>query len=212
MRSLLIKVLLMLIDGKDLKKSEVNKDRVAELIRVKSAKYNLDPKVVAAIVLQESSGRIFASRYEPGFYRRYIGHLDKRDLLGHVPRTITLGTEKVHRSTSWGLMQIMGETARGQDFDKDDMPELCLPENNIEIGCRYLRHLLNLDSNKTLAEAQQTKFFKDYLSKTPPTEPEEETRIKMALLRYNGGGNHKYPSHVISRVKRGEYEKLLGRI
>ncbi len=199
------------IDGKELLITSLNMDQLPALIRVKAAKFELDAHLVAAVVLQESQALPWRTRYEPGFYRRYLAHLKRKDLLGHVPSDLpTLNTEKVHRATSWGLMQILGETARGQDFSDDDLPLLLIPETNIEIGCKYLRHLLDKDAGKTPAEhSVQTKFFKELLTPEVLQLPEPIIRLMMCLLRYNGGSNLNYPREVLVRKENGETQRLL---
>lgn len=203
---------MVVFDGRELLVTTFNMDQLPTLIHVKAAKYQLDPHIVAAIILQESGGLPWRTRYEPGFYRRYLAHLKRKDLLGHVPSDLpTLNTEKVHRATSWGLMQVLGETARGQDFGEDDLPLLLVPETNIEIGCKYVRHLIDKDAGKTVAEhAQQTKFFKEFLTAAVLALPEETVRTMMMLLRYNGGSNLNYPHEVLRRKGGGQTNKLLG--
>jgi hypothetical protein len=53
-----------------------------------------------AMAMQESGGRVFATRYERGFRRRYIDKLNVDE------------AEAVFRSTSFGLWQIMGDSLR----------------------------------------------------------------------------------------------------
>lgn len=143
-------------------------------------RYDLDPAIIDALIQQESLGDPWAFRYEPGFYKRYLGHLSRSDLNGHVPKRLpTIESEKVARSTSFGLMQIMGETARGAGFDKDYLSELFDPEINIELGC---------------------KFFRSLLDKYTDEETDKDTAYRTALLRYNGGGDPSYPDKVLSRV------------
>jgi hypothetical protein len=187
--------------------------KIPALIADKAAKYSLDPEIVAAVVLQESGGNTWAHRYEPGFYRRYLERLKRKDLTGHVPSEIpTLNTEKVDRAISWGLMQCLGETARMMDFAEDDLTMLVVPEINIEIGCKYLRHLLDRDAYKTIeAHRLETKFFKSFLTGDILHMQEVAVRYMMCLLRYNGGGNVKYPAEIMERVINGSAKKLLNK-
>ena len=98
--------------------------------------FNLDPTLVAAIVAVESGSHPDKVRYEPG-YRWIFKPEDFAKALN-----ITLDTEKVLQSCSWGLMQIMGATARQHGF-KEDMPVLCHPEKNLFYGCKHLKSLVN---------------------------------------------------------------------
>jgi soluble lytic murein transglycosylase-like protein len=93
--------------------------------------HSLDPKLVTAVVLQESSGNTDAFRYEPAFFERYLAH--KPEYAGKPRRRV---------SSSYGLMQIMYSTARQHGYTGD--PEtLFLPACGLEYGCRHLRLLLN---------------------------------------------------------------------
>jgi hypothetical protein len=173
----------------------VSKERISELIYQEAARYHLEPELIAAIIYQESKGKVSAFRYENGFYLRYVATKTRSSLQGHVPGDISLATEKRARAFSFGLMQIMGQTARENHYAKTWF-ELFEPEININLGCFYYRSLLDRDVNLTIAEARKHKFFKKFLAKVPHTEDEQKIRALMALLRYNGGGNLEYPLEV----------------
>lgn len=95
--------------------------------------HRIDPQLLAAIVMVESGGRTFATRYEPGT-DRYLTALTKWARATGV----TDSTERVGQMTSWGLCQVMGFTARELGF-KGLFPELCQSELGLEFGCRYLK-------------------------------------------------------------------------
>ena len=162
-----------------------------KLIKKKSRKYKLPWELVCSIIWQESRGNPWASRVEEGFYARYIEKLDKDTLPGYVPSTLSLSTEKWHRSTSWGLMQLMGETMREEGFRKNDLTRLCIPAINLEFGCRYFRKLLNDqdDSQKYI------------------------TRVKQALAQYNTGrprpDSTNYDEEVLGHLYKGSYQKIF---
>lgn len=86
--------------------------------------------IVAAIVCQESSGWTNRKpRYEPGFFRRYILKIPG------------IGTEeRKGRATSWGPMQVMGQTAREMGYTAPFQNMLVL-EIGLYWGCRYLKRL-----------------------------------------------------------------------
>ena len=92
--------------------------------------------MVRGVVLQESGGNPFAVRYEPGFYERYL----KDKSVDFVPSGCSRDTERIGRSISWGLMQIMGETARCVGF-RGWFGELLMPETGLAWGCAYLARL-----------------------------------------------------------------------
>lgn len=148
---------------------------------VSAKKYNLDPLLVAAIICQESSGDPSERRLENGFYRRYIRPMNGR--LDHfVPENVAVGLEEVARSTSWGLMQIMGQTARMVGFKGDSLADLLYPSTNLDVGCRYFRQLLNSQGES----------------------------VPKALLKWNGGGEPKYPALVQRHIDSGAAHRLLG--
>lgn len=92
--------------------------------------HGVDPDVVEAVVLTESSGQADAFRFEPGFYKRYLAK--DPEYAGHIPRRV---------SSSYGLMQVMFSTAKEHGFNAE--PEyLFLPHVNLDIGCRVLKGLL----------------------------------------------------------------------
>lgn len=98
--------------------------------------HGLPPELVQAMVCQESTYQPYRNRFEQGFYDRYV--LGKK--LDFVPPLCLKITEALGRATSWGLLQIMGSTAREQGF-RGWFPELCQPEIGLDWGCRYLADL-----------------------------------------------------------------------
>lgn len=111
------------------------KELPLELINKIADDHHIDPNLVAAIVQTESSGIAYATRYEPNYRWTVDIKLHARQV-----RT-TFETETVHQKTSWGLMQIMGGTARWMGFE-GHLPELCKPEVGLRWGCAYLERLL----------------------------------------------------------------------
>ena len=77
----------------------------------------------------ESSWNPWAVREEPGFYKRYV-----------QPHMTTNQREKWQRAMSYGLLQIMGRTARKElRFDGEYLTELLDPALNLHYGAKYLR-------------------------------------------------------------------------
>jgi soluble lytic murein transglycosylase-like protein len=121
-------------------------------------KHQLDPILVEAVVVRESSGNADGFRFEKDFWNRYLK--PNRLYSGRNPRRV---------SSSYGLMQVMFSTAVDRGFGVDLAPELLfLPENSLEYGCRHLRYL----TDKMLA-------------KYPSVSPYERTVA--ILASYNGG-------------------------
>ncbi len=123
-----------------------------------AGQHGIEPALVQAVCHNESSWRPWAVRYELAFYDRYI-----------VPLKGLSATERQMRSTSWGLMQIMGQTARELGFAGDYLTELCDPLTNLEFGCRKLARCLDRASQD----------------------------MRLSLLGYNGGGDKGYPDRVL---------------
>jgi len=102
----------------------------ADIVRVARA-YGLDPELLTAQILVESSGDATAFRYEPAFFRRYVhGNPDaKAAKFGPLA------------ACSFGLLQILLETACeigfvGQPWD------LFTPAIGLEWGAKYFAALL----------------------------------------------------------------------
>lgn len=109
------------------------------------AKQHLLPAaLVKALVQVESGGNPWAVRYEPDFYDRYIAG---KPVKARAP--CSRETEMRLRAHSFGLLQIMGLTARETGFDGVFLTELCDPETNLAICCRYLSR-------------QFARFYKDH--------------------------------------------------
>jgi len=121
--------------------------------------HGLDGALVCAVVEQESNWAPWAIRYEPAFEKRYV------EPLGLGP------TETVARSISWGLMQLMGESAREMGFN-GKLASLCDPDNGLDWGCRHLKTKLDAHSGDVTA----------------------------GLLAWNGGANKEYADQVLARM------------
>jgi len=105
--------------------------------------YGLPAGVLDAIIMQESAGDPSACRYEPGFFDRYINGVNASLLGGVWPLRSSDSTERIGRATSWGLMQIMGQTARELGFEAPFFPLLCSQAGlGVDYGARHLKALL----------------------------------------------------------------------
>lgn len=130
------------------------------LAKTAAQRHSLDPALVCAVCDHESAGwSTWAVRYEPAFEKRWD------------PTAGISPTEHYGRAFSYGLMQIMGETARELGFAGKYLTELCDPETGVEFGCRKLA--------KCVASCGD---------------------VEAALLRYNGGGDPNYPEMVLQLV------------
>lgn len=109
---------------------------IEALIVAKAVAHGLPPEIVRAMVMQEGGGNPWGYRYEPGFFRRYL----EGKPLSYVPDGCSQDSERMGRATSYGLLQVMGETARCNGF-RGWLPQLCDPEIGLTIGCLYLARL-----------------------------------------------------------------------
>jgi len=125
-----------------------------------ATKYGLDVAMVCALIEQESDWNQWAMRYEPAFYDHYISNM-----------TSLSATEMIARATSYGLMQIMGQTAREFGCTVRFLSQLCDPDTGIDIGCRKLQKCFAVHGAD-----------------------------ESGLLAYNGGGNPEYGVQVLARV------------
>lgn len=98
-----------------------------------AAAHGLPPALVKAVVEVESGGNPWATRYEPAFFRNYVENARIKAI-----SPCSTDTEKRLRATSFGPMQVMGQTARELGFDRPFLTELCDPATGLEHGCRYL--------------------------------------------------------------------------
>lgn len=148
----------------------MTRSEMVQLAQHIAARHKLDPALVCAICHHESADwNTWASRYEPAFYERYITPMATVQRFGNV---VSLDTEKRHRATSFGLMQVMGQVARERGFKGEYLTELCEPETGIEYGCRVLeRALLRAKGD-----------------------------VRQGLMNYNGGGNPAYPDLVLAHI------------
>lgn len=137
---------------------------IIALARQTATAHGLDDSLVCAVCEQESSWNPYAMRFEPAFYIRYVEQLK-------LPTT-----EAYARSFSWGLMQLMGQTAREFGFANTYLAALTDEATGLEWGCRKLKHCMELKDGDVTA----------------------------ALLTYNGGSNPDYAAQVLAR--RSKYE------
>ena len=155
-------------------------------VKKKAKIYGLDPKLVAAIVYQESRGNIYATRYEPNFKRRYLDGKSKERLRGYWPKQIpTYDTEIMLRATSFGPMQVMGQVAREYGFEGQYLTELCSADVGIGIGCFYLASLYNRAKRKEIVGESATRY---------------------ALAKYNG--SMAYADIILGHIESGAYEGI----
>jgi soluble lytic murein transglycosylase-like protein len=101
----------------------------AEIVKA-ADDHEIDPDLLEAVVIAESSGQTDAFRFEPGFYRRYLE--GKPEYAKANPRRV---------SSSYGLCQVMYTTA--QQYGFQDLPEVLFqPAVGLQFGGLHLKRLL----------------------------------------------------------------------
>jgi len=148
-------------------------------IQAHADKYEIDPYVIAAIITQESGGQYllpdgscnnYAIRVEKGFWRNYL-----TGIMRYVRSTKTPHDDRWAKypdiyACSYGLGQIMLQTAFENGLTCIFPTELCDPDTNINLICKIMSKNLRLSGHS----------------------------MSRALLRYNGGGDLEYPAHVLA--------------
>lgn len=114
------------------------------LIEQAASDHNLDPLVIGALVQQESAGDELAVRFEPGW--RYTFSTQVFANACHISPE----TEEVCQQISWGLMQIMGGTARDLGLKQNPLTALADPEVNLHYGCKFLKRQLKRYQNNEM--------------------------------------------------------------
>ncbi len=97
-----------------------------------ASQFHLDPDVIEAIVMTESSGKTHAYRFEPGFWQQYMK--DKPQYDGANPERV---------SSSYGLMQVMYPVACELGFSEAAPEYLFVPTIGLHWGCKKFRSLLD---------------------------------------------------------------------
>lgn len=144
-------------------------------IEIAAARYSLPPRLVEAIVIQESSGDTDAFRYEPAFWKRYLVHLPR--FKGSNPRRV---------SSSYGLMQVMFTTAQERGYP--GTPEgLFVPEVGLDVGCRHLRWLVGWATGSQFAGALP------------------QRQLRSVLASYNGGKADNAPDYPHPLLRNDSY-------
>ncbi len=131
----------------------------------------LDPAILCAIAEQESGWNPWAIRFEMAWALKL--HSDPSPLGLHISPP-TKETEIAMRAMSWGLCQVLGQTAREYGFSGAYLTALCDPQTGLDIGARVLVGKLRLAQGD----------------------------VRQALLYWNGGGNASYPTEVLARMEK----------
>ena len=120
-------------------------------------KFSIPKELVSAIIGVESSWDTWAFNPEPHY--RYMWDVDGREAFRELtsserasqappadfssPAGVPLDAEWWAQQASWGLMQVMGGTARWMGMRNPWLTQLLEPGTGVEYGCRYLRYHLD---------------------------------------------------------------------
>jgi len=118
------------------------------LARKAATAQSLDPCLVCAVIEQESAWNPWAIRYEPAFFSKYVAPLYTNNKIS--------ATEAYARGFSWGLMQVMGQVARENDFDALFLVALCDPEQALTIDCKACQAKLSTAQSDLTDERLKT--------------------------------------------------------
>ena len=123
-----------------------------------AADYKLDPILVEAVVVQESSGNADSFRFERDFWNRYLK--PKPESSSKNPRRVI---------SSYGLKQPLYVVATERGYPTNLPPEgLFVPEISLKYGCAHLRWMM------------------DRIEARYPT-ASTDSKLLAALASYNGG-------------------------
>lgn len=108
------------------------------LIAEMAESLGFDKVLLQAFVCQESGGDPWACRIEPGYLVNEVVKWARQWSQNHKGNP-TVQTELYLRSSSFGLLQIMGQVARENGFTRRYLTELFVPHENLGLGCRLLQ-------------------------------------------------------------------------
>lgn len=106
------------------------------LIQVGAKQLELDVDLVASLVMVESVGRAWATRFEPA-YKNLVNVTSYAR-----SRMVSEDTEATHQKMRWGYLQLLGAHAREFGFN-GDLPELSRPSSGLRWGCTRLRMIVD---------------------------------------------------------------------
>lgn len=151
-------------------------------IKLAAGLNDLDPYMLAAIVVQESSGEQYAQRVERGFWSRYADGIRR-----WVAGTVSTADDKWSQypdiyASSYGLCQVMLQTAAEHGFVYRYPGQLFDADENLRVACKILARLrVRLRGEK-----------------------------RAMLLAYNGGGDPTYPDKIDNHLRALKEDRVFG--
>lgn len=116
--------------------AEAFNEEIRAAISLKAMEHHLEEPLIAALVMQESSGNPKATRYEDKYKWTYFPEKFAYEL------RIPLCIETTNQKTSFGLMQCMGAVAR-ENGCTGPLEGLLEPLVGLEYGCLLLKQLFS---------------------------------------------------------------------
>ena len=145
-----------------------------------AAKYGLSPALVAAVIDHETGGTwdSYTTRNEDAFFGRYVFDEQSQQYKIVIPPDSirSRSTEARTRAMSFGLMQVIGETAREMGLASRYITSLCDPDIGVDLGCKVLKSKIDAAGGD----------------------------ISGGLSRYNGGSDPTYAPAVLALVAKYE--------
>ncbi len=138
-----------------------------------AVKYGLKTSLVCAVIDHETGGTwdVYTTRNEDDFFATYV---EGKPM---PPDSIrSRSTEARTRAMSFGLMQVIGETARENGLTTRYITSLCDPDVGVDMGCKILSIKIK-DANGDIAGG---------------------------LAKYNGGSDATYAPAVLALIPKYE--------
>jgi hypothetical protein len=107
---------------------------LTRIVKLECNARKIDFNVISTIIHVESSWRPNSARYERKY--AWTKDIEKFSKLHGITKDTEMGFQK----TSWGLMQVMGGTARDIGYS-GWLPDLCDPEIGVHVGCEYFQNV-----------------------------------------------------------------------
>lgn len=114
-------------------------------------KYNIPPALLTAFVQKESAFSKWAGRVELHYKKKQVVIREAKAWSKKKKGIPTFNTELDDRSRSYGLGQIMGQSAREQGYDSTFLATLYEPEINLTEVCKKIRSLFDRYGTDTLS-------------------------------------------------------------
>lgn len=114
--------------------ASAQRNHLLPLVRDVALRFEVNPRFLDSLIVIESGYDPWAVRYEPKY--RWLVNSDEYARQNNISKE----TEVTCQRMSWGLVQLMGGTARNGGYS-GPLARLIEPELNLTQACLYLRSL-----------------------------------------------------------------------